>query len=80
MFIFLNKLQQISLLLSGNRFSGNRIIDNDGCKLKFKWIFTKQIIVYRHLKCWSEDSPDRMNGTVSPPINLLELNQPCLGV
>ena len=46
MFIFLNKLQQISLLLSGNRFSGNRIIDNDGCKLKFKWIFTKQIIIY----------------------------------
>ena len=39
MFIFLNKLQQISLLLSGNRFSSNRIIDNDGCKLKFKWIF-----------------------------------------
>ena len=80
MFIFLNKLQQISLLLSGNRFSGNRIIDNDGCKLKFKWIFTKQIIIYCQLKCRSENSPDRMNGTISPPINLLELNQPCLGV
>lgn len=38
MLILLNKLQQISLLLSGNRFSGNRIINNDGCQLKFKWI------------------------------------------
>ena len=79
MFIF-NKLQQISLLLSGDRFSGNRIIDNDGGKLKFKWIFTKQVIIYCHLKCRSENSPDRMNGTVSPSIYLLELNQPCFCV
>ena len=43
-------------------------------KFKFKWIFTEQVIIYCHLKCRSENSPDRMNGTVSPSINLLELN------
>ena len=40
---FLNKLEQIPFLFLGNRFSGNRIMDNHRCQFKSKRIFTNQV-------------------------------------
>ena len=77
MFIFLDKFQKITLLLSGNRFSGDRIIYDHRCQFKSKRILTDQVIIHCQLKSRSQNASDGVNGAVPSTIPLLKLNQPC---
>jgi len=78
MLIILDEFQKFTLLLTGNCFSGNRIVDNHGCQLKSKRILADQIIINRHLKRRSQNTSDRVDGTVPSAIHLLKFDQPRL--
>ena len=49
--------------------------------LKSKWILYQNVIIHRHLKIWSQHSPNGMNGTAAFPILLLQFDkeQLCTG-
>ena len=81
MLIFLDKFQKFTLLLSGNCFSGDRIVHDHRCQFKSKWILTDQVIVNRQLKSRSQNTSDGVNGAVPSAIHLLKLDQPrlCIG-
>ena len=74
MFIFLDEFQKFTLLLAGNCFSGNRIVDDHGCQLKSKRILADQVIINRHLKRRSQNTPDRMDRTVPSAVHLLKFD------
>ena len=66
-----------------DKTKGDQVADNPnyyGVQLKFKRILYQQIIIHRHLKGRSYHTTDRVNGTVTSPINLLHLNQPFFGI
>ena len=79
MLVTRHKFKKRSFLLSGNRFPCHAVVDYDGGKLKFKWILAYQIIIDGHLKGWSDNPPDRMNGAVTSTV-LLQLYQPAFRV
>ena len=78
MLIFLDEFQKITLLLTGNCFSGDGIVYDHRCQFKSKRIFTDQIIIYRQLKSRSQNTSDGVNRAVPSAIHLLKLDQPRL--
>ena len=78
MFILLDEFQKFTLLLSGNCFSGDRIVYDYRCQLKSKWILTNQVIIHCQLKSRSQNTSDGVNGAVPSAIHLLKLDQPRL--
>ena len=77
----MHKLQELSHLVFCDCLSCDCIIYQYSSKLKSEWILYQNVIIHRHLKGWSQHSPDGMNGTVAFPIFLLQFykEQLCIG-
>ena len=56
--IVMHKLQELSHLVFGYCLSCDCIIYQYSGKLESKWILYKNVIIHRHLKSWSQHTPD----------------------
>lgn len=70
----MDEFQELSHLFSGNRLPGHAVVDYNRGKLKTKWVFAENIIIYRHLKSGPQHTPNRLDRAV-PSAVLLKFDQ-----
>ena len=79
MFVLCHKFQKSPFLLSCDSFPCHTVVHNNSGKLKLKRILAYQIIIDSHLESRSNNTPYRMNGTVTPSV-LLQFDKPAFSV
>ena len=78
--ILFYKVEEVTLLLPSDGFTGHRVVHDDRCQFKLEGVLADQIIIHRQLKSRSKHSADGVDGTVALAILLLQLDQPKLCV
>ena len=74
MLVLFDKGQEFALLVSGDSFSGDRIVDDNLCQLKVKGILADVVILHRHSKCRAKNTTDAVNRTITPLVLFLQLD------
>lgn len=74
-FVVLHVVQEDLHVISGNGFTLYTVIDQHILHLKLKGVVTDNLIIDRHLKGWSDYSPDGVNRTVAAS-SILHVDQP----